>query len=159
MEISIDDKIHYEIFGNVSYLDILLQFNKNDTLLIENFNKEHLAILEKNKLIVKKDNYICFNTKFVPKNNINLFLPVANPLKNKTKLNKTVSINREYITQAKIVKYTKQHKSIEINELFSLCKDNINHFILDNNYFNTTINKLIELEYIDQKENNILYVA
>lgn len=113
----------------------------------EIFDEQYKSLLSFG--IINKDSTI--NNNFTnDKNNISVNIIKSN--KNKSIDNKYILIERQHIVNSKIIRYMKNKKIINHNDLLLFVNDNID-FLIDNIFFNNCISNLINKEYIKKTKN------
>ena len=143
--------------------DLFHMFNDNDSL---NYNditmyKELVDTLIKVKLIKNKNGILSFRK---PKNNINLLKYSKNPNKPKTEnvtniQQKQIQYNREDIIDAFIMRFLKINSKSNSNTILTELKKKCKHmFEIEKTMYDKRLKKLIEKEYIEEKDEELIYV-
>lgn len=152
----------YKIIAPFDITNILLYFNDNDKLTEniiknENISKICLDLLEEKKLLNKIDNDYFLNNKF-NSNTKKINLVINTKPKKKNTINKKKNIyDHDDLIKCYIMKNLK-NDSLDENQLFLLVQKNlICKFEVVKPEYEKNLNKLLEMEYIIQRENLYYY--
>jgi hypothetical protein len=153
-----------ELLCSLKQVDILSLFKENDFIDLNNkkLDKTILDSLVSSKILNLEDNKLTINTKVTTKKCLNIMKFLKHNSKNNS--NSTENIKnkllweKETYIEAFIVKKLKKEGKIPKQSMFDISFKKYDNYQITNDFFDKILKKLEEQEYIEIKNNTLIYI-